>query len=151
MGSPSVVSKFPQPTSRLLYFEGTETLSLSLRRCAFFVDFYPLHGIDLATCFGELTHFFICENDTCTEVHPLFPLGVSRLSESSLHVERTRWKGKISFIRPSSSTVSSCCFDPHMKKPIPPVFTMLPFETEKRHLEAFQLLSMWFWLVLESV
>ena len=57
-----------------------------------FVDFYPLHGIDLATCISELTHFFICQNNTCIEVHPRFPFGVSRLSEGSLHVGWTRWE-----------------------------------------------------------
>ena len=49
------------------------------------------------TFFGELTHFFICQNHACIELHPLVPLGASRLSEGSVHIGRARWEVKVSF------------------------------------------------------
>ena len=61
--------------------------SLSLCRNAFLSVSTDFIGIDLATCFGELTHFFICQNDTSIEFHALVPFGASRLSEDSLHIE----------------------------------------------------------------
>ena len=54
--------------------------------------------MNLATCFGELTHFFfICPNSTSIEFHPLVPFGASRLSEGSLHIGRAGWEVKVSF------------------------------------------------------
>ena len=62
-----------------------------------FVCINPFHRIDLATCFGELTHFFICQNSTSIDFHPLVPFGASRLSEGSLHIGRAGWEVKVSF------------------------------------------------------
>ena len=62
-----------------------------------FVCINPFHGIDLAACFGELTHFFVCQNNTCIEPHPLVPFGASRLYEGSLHIGRAGREVKVSF------------------------------------------------------
>ena len=50
--------------------------------------------MDFATCSGELSHFFIRQNNTSIELHPF---GASRLSDGSLHVGRARWTVKVSF------------------------------------------------------
>ena len=57
----------------------------------------PFRRVDLAACFGELTHFFICQDNTCIELHPLVPFGASRLSEGSLHIGRAGWEVKSFF------------------------------------------------------
>ena len=132
MRSPSVVSKFPQPTSRLLCFARTETFSLSPSQTRVFCLCSPFHRIDLADCFGELTHFFIRQNNTSIEVHPLFSLGASRLSESGLQNGRAGWEVEVSKIH--SSGVRNA-----------------PFGTDMGHLEASPLPSLQFWLVLKIV
>ena len=121
-----------------------------------FVHFCSLHGIDLAIGVCELTHLFVLQNITCIETYPLFPLGTSRLSESSLHLRRTRCKVKIPFTILSSSTVSSCCLDAWQPSSFEDIFAAdahnAMFENrKKRHLEVFQLPSLWFWLVSQNV
>ena len=127
---------------------------ISSQMCVF-VHFHPLHVIHLATCFGELARFLICQNSTCIELRPLLPFGTSRLSESSLHLWRTRCKVKISFTVPSSSTVSSCCFDAYQPSSLEEIHSSdahnALFGTEKTHLQAFQLPSLWLWLVLQTL
>ena len=59
------------------------------------------------------------------------------------------------FHRLSSSTVSSCFFGAYQPSSLEEIDSSgvhnAPFGTDKRHLEAFQLPSLWFWLVLQSV
>ena len=69
-------------------------ISSQIRVC---VCIIPFHRIDLATCFSELSHFFIRQNNTCIEPHPLVPFGASRLSEGCLHFGRAGWEVKVSF------------------------------------------------------
>ena len=75
--SPSVVSKIPQPNSRLLYCAGAETESVSLRRYAFFLSISSVKIIP-ALNFIHLFHSM-------------------RLSESCLHIKRVRREVKVSF------------------------------------------------------
>ena len=56
-----------------------------------FVGINTFHRIDLATCFSELSHFFIRQNNTCIKLHPLVPFDASRLCESGLQSGRAEW------------------------------------------------------------
>ena len=91
----------------------------------------------------------ICQNNTCITVHPLFSFGVSRLCEGSLYVGRTRCKVKIPFTVFPLRRFLLVALTPHLKKSIPLMLTV-PFLKQKRHLEAFQLPSLSFWLVVQS-
>ena len=59
------------------------------------------------------------------------------------------------FHRPSSSTVSSRCSCAYHPSSLEEIYSSgvhnAPFGTEKRDLEAFQLPSLWFQLILQSV
>ena len=114
--------------STLILCKNRNIIVLSSQIRVFFVCIDPFHRIDLAACFGELTHFFICQKNTCIEVHPLFPFGASRLSEDSLHVGRARWKVKVSFTVLLLQHLLLIAFahpsHSHLKKSIPLVFAM---------------------------
>ena len=134
--SPSVVSKFRNQSVKSYTCRNRHIVAIPSQMCVF-VHFYPLHGIDLATCFGALTHFLISQNNTCMDVQPLFPFGVSRLSEGSLLVGWTRWKVKISFTVLPSSTVSSCCCGAYQPSPLEDIHSSgvhTSFGTEKRDI-----------------
>ena len=94
-----------------------------------FVCVDPFHRIDLATCFGELLHFFICQNDSSNELQPLFPFGSSRLYEDSLHIGRAGWEVKVSFtvlllLQHFLLIAFAHSSHPHLKKSIPLVLAM---------------------------
>ena len=90
-----------RPLSRSFRIQPVDSYTLQLvgipSQMCVFAHFYPLRGIHLATSFSELSHFFICQNNTCIEAHPHVPFGASRLSESGLHIKRARREVKISF------------------------------------------------------
>ena len=155
MRSPSVVSKIPQPTSRLLYLAGTDTQSLTLRRYESLSVSNHFHRIDLATCFSELSHFFIRQNNTCIELHPLVPLDASRLPESGLHIGRARWKVKVSFtifLLQHFLLIAFCAYQPSsLEECHSSDVCNATFGTDVRHLEAFQFPSLQFWLASKSV
>ena len=119
-----------------------------------FVGIDPLHRMDLAACFGELTHFFICQNNTCIEVHPLVPFGASRLSEGCLHIGRAGWEVKVSFtvLLQHFLPIAFCAYQPSSLEEFHSSDVRnAPYGKDMRHLEAFQLPSLQFWLASKSV
>ena len=102
--------------------------------------------MDLATCFSELTRFFVRQNDICIELRPLVTFGASRLSEGSLHIGRARWKVNI------HSTVLllffNCCYCSYRPSPLEEIHSFgvrnVPSGTGMRHHEASQLLYLQF-------
>ena len=109
-----------------------------------FVRIDPLHRMDLAACFGELTHFFICQNNICIEVHPLVPFGVSRLSEGCLHIKRARREVKASFtvlLLQHFLPFAFCAYQPSSLEEIHSSDVRnAPYGKDVRHLEATSLL-----------
>ena len=140
-------------TTLVLCRNGNVIIISSSMRVSVCID--PFHRIDLATCFGESSHFFIRQNNTCIELPPLVPFGASRLSESSFALRACRMGCEGFIHRPSSSTLSFCCFFAHQPSSLEEIHFSdvrnAPSGIGMRRLVASQLFSLQFWLVSKIV